>query len=203
MDASGSVETAGQADYYSDRDDCTQLLSAEDMARETFLGEQEFRAKVNVEIQHNIHVEVLHVFSLFRSTGKEDGSSYYQYQHPAWSDWLKQGPEMVAKTDSSLIKRKTCMREYLILSAIANKLKLQGYTCAITKPYHGTESDKDYLFIQWSHPKPVLGRGILRSTLQFIKVIISLGVISCVAISLVSLAVFSTWFVLTRSEEWM
>lgn len=178
-----------------------EVITAMEMARLTFHGEQEFRSKVNVEIIHNLDVELARVVSLCRSSGVQ-GSSWFTYDHTQWSEWLKKGPELSKDTTDVLARRKTRMREHMILESLKKRLEWEGYTCNITRPYRGSESDKDYLYVQWSKPKPSLSKETCwRNLMACIRLFILASIILVFLVSFAALFTFTGWLLYTRWEK--
>ena len=178
-----------------------EVITAREMAQLTFQGEQEFRSKVNVEIVHNLDKELTRVVNLCRSAGVE-GSSWFTYDHNEWSEWIKKGPELSKGTKEGLARRKTRMREHMILESLKKRLEWEGYTCDITRPYRGVEDDKYFLYVQWSQPKPALSKeGCWRS----LKACIRLTILICTVLWFLTmftvLLIFTGWLLYTRWEK--
>jgi len=178
-----------------------EVITAREMAQLTFQGEQEFRSKVNVEIVHNLDKELARVVKLCRSAGVE-GSSWFTYDHNEWSDWINKGPELSKGTKEGLARRKTRMRENMILESLKKRLEWEGYTCDITRPYRGLEDDKYFLYVQWSQPKPALSReGCWRNLKACIRLTILISIVMWFLAMFTILLIFTGWLLYTRWEK--
>lgn len=175
-----------------------QMLTAIQMAEITFQGEDEFRQKVAVEIQHNIKRELSHVIKLCQDASVQ-GSAWFAYNHTQWQKWIKSGPEISRGASESLIKRKTKIREYMILEALETRLEKEGYTCYITRPYRADEGDKDYLYIQWSRPRPP--QSCWTNFMFFIRLGIFITFVAIFLFAFATLLSFTIWLMVTRWEK--
>jgi hypothetical protein len=187
----------GSATYSNDG----ELITAMEMAQLTFHGEAEFREKIRVEIRNNFDKECAHVLRLCRSASVE-GSAWFTYDQSQWSEWLRKGPELSKGTSDMLARRKTRMRETMILEALKWRLETEGYHVEITRPYRGSDSDKDYLYVQWSRPKPSMTRGrFWRSAKACIRLTILFSVVIGFLTTFMVILSFTLWLLYTRWEK--
>jgi hypothetical protein len=177
------------------------VITAMEMAQITIQGEHEFRSKIGVEISHNIKDELAHVIKLCRSAGVQ-GSHWVSYDNTQWTDWIKKGPELSAGTTDTLARRKTKIREHMILEALKIRLEWEGYTCDITRPYRGMQDDKEFLYIQWNRPKPSLSKGSCWRTIKtIVRLLLILSVVLGFFASFAALLGFTVWLLVTRWEK--
>ena len=178
-----------------------ELMTAIEMASLTFRGEQEFRSKVSIEVAHNIEAELAHLTKLLKSVSVQGGSCF-TYNHPQWTEWLKRGPELPEgeNHEGSLARRRTNLREHMILDSLKNRLIFEGYSCNITSPY-GPE-DKEYLYVRWDKPKPPMARETCWRTIKYtMKFLILFSIISSFLTAFVALVCFTGWLLYTRWEK--
>ena len=187
--------------YENGLSDSQPVASATQMARITFFGEQEFRTKIAVEISHHLVAELRHLDGLLKKAGAE-GGAWFSYNHPLWTPWILSGPELSEGTNDTLARRKTTMREYLILESLKQHLDREGYTCNITRPYHGVEDKRPFLYIQWNNPKPSLSRvSCWKNLIVLAKFLFLAWIVMSFLVAFTALCIFTGWLMYTRWEK--
>lgn len=189
-----------ESSEYSKTED-VRLLPAMDMARITFRGEKEFREKISVEITNNIEKELSYLGLLLQSAS-HNGEPCLTYSIHNWSDWIRTGPETLPGTSLFLIRKKQRLREYLILSHISKRLEWKGYNCSIASTQSTPDGPtRDFLYIQWSDPKPEINMGCFAVTFRRAKRFFIVFFFSLCLCFFLGIFIFFIYIMVTRWEK--